>query len=215
MTDGMCCTTFTPRCNATVDTLKSVRWPHAHIPASRTSWPTSTQERVIAYWQFDVSVAACWWLQEIDILINDSSGHGGHCGFQWASCNNSVLLLLMLLLPPQVHTGGLWEPWCEFSASPDPAKPSEPVSISTADSSSSSTSSSGGVKQASSSSGSGGVTVHGRRYRLAALNEADTRALPTKGKVRLTSEMLGSELTRVPWVANDCCRWPYTSWLCC
>jgi hypothetical protein len=76
----------------------------------------------------------------------------------------------------QVHAGGLWEPWCEFSASLDPAKPSEPVSISTADSSSSSSNS-------SSSNGGAGVTIHGRRYRLAALQEDDTRALPTKGKV--------------------------------
>jgi hypothetical protein len=75
-----------------------------------------------------------------------------------------------------VYSGGLWEPWCEFSASVDGSKPSDPVSISTADSSSSSSS--------SSSSGAGGVTIHGRRYRLATLQEGDSQALPTKGKVR-------------------------------
>lgn len=78
----------------------------------------------------------------------------------------------------QVHSGGLWEPWCEFSASVDTSKPSDPVSISTGDSTASNAGSS------SSSSEAGGVTIHGRRYRLAALQEGDTRALPTKGKVR-------------------------------
>ena len=71
-----------------------------------------------------------------------------------------------------MYSGGLWEPWCEFSASVDGSKPSDPVSISTGDSSS------------SSSGGAGGVTIHGRRYRLATLQEGDSRALPTKGKVR-------------------------------
>lgn len=90
----------------------------------------------------------------------------------------------------QVYAGGLWEPWCEFTASLDAAKPSEPVSISIADSSGGSSSSSGSSKSkmaagssACSTNSSSGAAVHGRRYRLMALSEANTRALPTKGKV--------------------------------
>lgn len=86
-----------------------------------------------------------------------------------------------------MYAGGLWEPWCEFTASLDAAKPSEPVSISLADSLAGSSSSSSKSKTAAgssacSTSGSSGA-IHGRRYRLMALSEANTRVLPTKGKV--------------------------------
>jgi hypothetical protein len=77
----------------------------------------------------------------------------------------------------QVHAGGLWEPWCEFTVGVDASKPADPVTISTAG-----TASSG----SSSSKGGGacvGAAIHGRRYRLAAIDADSTRALPTKGKV--------------------------------
>jgi hypothetical protein len=101
-------------------------------------------------------------------------GKRRHLGQRYQASLN--LHLLLLLCRMQVGSGGLWEPWCEFSASLDPAKPSEPVSISAGDSSSSSS-------KATTSSSRGGMTVNGCRYRLAALQEDDTRALPTKGKV--------------------------------
>lgn len=86
----------------------------------------------------------------------------------------------------QVHAGGLWEPWCEFTASLDPAKPSEPVSISTGDSTAGGSGSSSAASSGS-STGVAGITMHGRRYRLTALQEGGTRALPTKGKVGVMS----------------------------
>lgn len=91
-------------------------------------------------------------------------------------CRFSMQTKHLLLL--QVHAGGLWEPWCEFSASLDPTKPSEPVSISPGD-----TAAAVGNGSSGSSSSSAGVTIHGHRYRLTAMQEVDTRALPTKGKV--------------------------------
>jgi hypothetical protein len=100
------------------------------------------------------------------------------------------------LHPLQVNAGGLWEHWCEFSATLDASKAAEPVSISSeqaaaaaaaaagskpskAANSSSSSSSNGGSKGA----GAATPAVCGKRYRLAGMEIDSTRALPTKGKV--------------------------------
>ncbi len=102
----------------------------------------------------------------------------------------------------------MWEPWCEFVASIDASRAAEPISViiqeqqqaATGASSSSSSSAAAatirpgtvggaGIADASAPRDAAGAmpagSVSGRRFRLAPIDAAATRALPTRGKVRL------------------------------
>jgi hypothetical protein len=118
-------------------------------------------------------------------------------GYESAASLHVVMVSVrdILQLPPlQVNAGGLWEHWCEFSATLDASKAAEPVSISSEQAAAAAAAAAGSklpkAANSSSTESSKGVAIPavcGKRYRLAGMNADSTRALPTKGKVSLAA----------------------------
>ncbi|KAF8056136.1 Zmynd10 [Scenedesmus sp. PABB004] len=105
----------------------------------------------------------------------------------------------------QVHAGGIWEPWCEFTAALDAGRAGEPVTVS------------GEQVNGGAAPAADAGAVRGRRYRLAAMDVSDTRALPTHGKVAVhfmgaVAEALLT-LPEVPLRGSDGCGAPAALWL--